>query len=149
MEAALRTAYAKLTGENPPADAFREIRGQKPWRESTFHIGDITLRLAVVSGLAGARQLMDAIRARQVSYDFVEVMACPGGCSGGGGQPIHDGEDFTAERGRNLYQLDKNSAIRFSHENPSIQVLYNEFLGQPLSELSHHLLHTDQKTWTL
>lgn len=149
MEAALRTAYAKLTGENPPADAFREIRGQKPWRESTFHIGDITLRLAVVSGLAGARQLMDAIRARQVSYDFVEVMACPGGCSGGGGQPIHDGEDFTAERGRNLYQLDKNSTIRFSHENPSIQVLYNEFLGQPLSELSHHLLHTDQKTWTL
>ena len=112
MEAALRTAYAKLTGENPPADAFREIRGQKPWRESTFHIGDITLRLAVVSGLAGARQLMDAIRARQVSYDFVEVMACPGGCSGGGGQPIHDGEDFTAERGRNLYQLDKNSTIR-------------------------------------
>ena len=149
MEAALRTAYAKLTGENPPADAFREIRGQKPWRESTFHIGDITLRLAVVSGLAGARQLMDAIRARQVSYDFVEVMACPGGCSGGGGQPIHDGEDFTADRGRNLYQLDKNSAIRFSHENPSIQVLYNEFLGEPLSELSHHLLHTDQKTWTL
>ena len=149
MEAALRTAYAKLTGENPPADAFREIRGQKPWRESTFHIGDITLRLAVVSGLAGARQLMDAIRARQVSYDFVEVMACPGGCSGGGGQPIHDGEDFTAERGRNLYQLDKNSTIRFSHENPSIQVLYNEFLGEPLSELSHHLLHTDQKTWTL
>ena len=149
MEAALRTAYAKLTGENPPADAFREIRGQKPWRESTFHIGDITLRLAVVSGLAGARQLMDAIRARQVSYDFVEVMACPGGCAGGGGQPIHDGEDFTAERGRNLYQLDKNSTIRFSHENPSIQVLYNEFLGEPLSELSHHLLHTDQKTWTL
>ncbi len=149
MEAALRTAYWKLTGENPPADAFREIRGQKPWRESTFHIGDITLRLAVVSGLAGARQLMDAIRARQVSYDFVEVMACPGGCSGGGGQPIHDGEDFTADRGRNLYQLDKNSTIRFSHENPSIQVLYNEFLGEPLSELSHHLLHTDQKTWTL
>ena len=92
---------------------------------------------------------MDAIRARQVSYDFVEVMACPGGCSGGGGQPIHDGEDFTADRGRNLYQLDKNSTIRFSHETPSIQVLYNEFLGQPLSELSHHLLHTDQKTWTL
>ncbi len=92
---------------------------------------------------------MDAIRARQVSYDFVEVMACPGGCSGGGGQPIHDGEDFAADRGKNLYQLDQNSTIRFSHENPSIQVLYNEFLGEPLSELSHHLLHTEQKTWTL
>ena len=149
MEAALRTAAYLLTGSNPPADAFREVRGDKPWREATFPIGDTTLRLAVASGLGSARSLMDAIQAKQVSYDFVEVMACPGGCSGGGGQPIHDGEDFTAERGRNLYQLDKNSTIRFSHENPSIQVLYNEFLGEPLSELSHHLLHTDQKTWTL
>ena len=107
------------------------------------------MHVAVVSGLGNTRRLMHAIDDGKVSDDFVEVMACPGGCSGGGGQPIHDGEDFTAERGRNLYQLDKNSTIRFSHENPSIQVLYNEFLGEPLSELSHHLLHTDQKTWTL
>lgn len=149
MEAALRTAYWQLTGSNPPADAFQEIRGQKPWREASFTIGETTVRLAVASGLGSARQLMDALRAGQARYDFVEVMACPGGCSGGGGQPIHDGQDFAAQRGQQLYQLDAESPIRFSHENPDVQALYREYLGQPLSEKAHHLLHTDQRTWTL
>ena len=149
MEAALRTAYWQLTGSNPPADAFQEIRGQKPWREASFSIGETTVRLAVASGLGSARQLMDALRSGQVHYDFVEVMACPGGCSGGGGQPIHDGQDFAAQRGQQLYQLDAESPIRFSHENPDVQALYREYLGQPLSEKAHHLLHTDQRTWTL
>ncbi len=149
MEAALRTAYWQLTGSNPPADAFQEIRGQKPWREASFTIGETTVRLAVASGLGSARQLMDALRSGQVHYDFVEVMACPGGCSGGGGQPIHDGQDFAAQRGQQLYQLDAESPIRFSHENPDVQALYREYLGQPLSEKPHHLLHTDQRTWTL
>ena len=149
MEAALRTAYWQLTGSNPPADAFQEIRGQKPWREASFTIGEITVRLAVASGLGSARQLMDALRSGQVHYDFVEVMACPGGCSGGGGQPIHDGQDFAAQRGQQLYQLDAESPICFSHENPDVQALYQEYLGQPLSEKAHHLLHTDQRTWTL
>ena len=149
MEAALRTAYWQLTGNNPPADAFQEIRGQKPWREASFTIGEITVRLAVASGLGSARQLMDALRSGQVHYDFVEVMACPGGCSGGGGQPIHDGQDFADQRGQQLYQLDAESPIRFSHENPDVQALYREYLGQPLSEKAHHLLHTDQRTWTL
>lgn len=149
MEAALRTAYWKLTGSNPPADAFQDIRGQKPWREASFSIGETTLRLAVASGLGSARALMDALRAGQVSYDFVEVMACPGGCSGGGGQPIHDGEDYAAQRGQRLYALDQESPIRFSHENPTIQTLYQEYLGHPLSETAHHLLHTDQRKWTL
>lgn len=149
MEAALRTAYWQLTGSNPPADAFQEIRGQKPWREASFTIGETTVRLAVASGLGSARQLMDALRSGQVHYDFVEVMACPGGCSGGGGQPIHDGQDFAARRGQQLYQLDAESPIRFSHENPDVQALYREYLGQPLSEKAHHLLHTDQRTWTL
>ena len=149
MEAALRTAYWQLTGSNPPADAFQEIRGQKPWREASFTIGETTVRLAVASGLGSARQLMDALRSGQVHYDFVEVMACPGGCSGGGGQPIHDGQDFAAQRGQQLYQLDAESPIRFSHENPDVQALYQEYLGQPLSEKAHHLLHTDQRTWTL
>ena len=149
MEAALRTAYWQLTGNNPPADAFQEIRGQKPWREASFTIGEITVRLAVASGLGSARQLMDALRSGQVHYDFVEVMACPGGCSGGGGQPIHDGQDCAAQRGQQLYQLDAESPIRFSHENPDVQALYREYLGQPLSEKAHHLLHTDQRTWTL
>ena len=149
MEAALRTAYWQLTGSNPPADAFQEIRGQKPWREASFTIGETTVRLAVASGLGSARQLMDALRSGQVHYDFVEVMACPGGCSGGGGQPIHEGQDFAAQRGQQLYQLDAESPIRFSHENPDVQALYREYLGQPLSEKAHHLLHTDQRTWTL
>ena len=148
MEAALRTAYWQLTGSNPPADAFQEIRGQKPWREASFTIGETTVRLAVASGLGSARQLMDALRSGQVHYDFVEVMACPGGCSGGGGQPIHDGQDFAAQRGQQLYQLDAESPIRFSHENPDVQALYRS-LCQPLSEKAHHLLHTDQRTWTL
>ena len=149
MEAALRTAYWKLTGENPAPDAFEEIRGQQPWREVSFTIGDRELRLAVASGLGAARELMDALRAGQARYDFVEVMACPGGCSGGGGQPIHDGEDYAPQRGQVLYQLDRESPVRFSHENPEIQALYQDYLGQPLSEKAEALLHTDQRKWTL
>ena len=148
-EAALRTAYWKLTGSNPPADAFRELRGQKPWREAVFSIGQTDLRLAVVSGLAAARELMDALRAGQVQYDFVEVMACPGGCSGGGGQPIHDGEDFAPQRGDQLYRLDQDNPLRFSHENPTVQALYQSYFDHPLSEKAHRLLHTDQSQWTL
>ena len=149
MEAALRTAYWKLTGENPAPDAFEEIRGQQPWREVSFTIGERELRLAVASGLGAARELMDALRAGQARYDFVEVMACPGGCSGGGGQPIHDGEDYAPQRGQVLYQLDRESPVRFSHENPEIQALYQDYLGQPLSEKAEVLLHTDQRKWTL
>ena len=149
MEAALRTAYWKLTGENPAPDAFEEIRGQQPWREVSFTIGDRELRLAVASGLGAARELMAALRAGQARYDFVEVMACPGGCSGGGGQPIHDGEDYAPQRGQVLYQLDRESPVRFSHENPEIQALYQDYLGQPLSEKAEALLHTDQRKWTL
>lgn len=149
MEAALRTAYWKLTGENPAPDAFEEIRGQQPWREASFTIGETTVRLAVASGLGAARELMDALRAGQARYDFVEVMACPGGCSGGGGQPIHDGEDYAPQRGQVLYQLDRESPVRFSHENPEIQALYQDYLGQPLSEKAEALLHTDQRKWTL
>ena len=101
------------------------------------------------SGLAGARQLMDAIRARQVSYDFVEVMACPGGCAGGGGQPIHDGQELAAYRGDILWSIDKNTKVRFSHENADVQALYREFFRAPLGEKSHHLLHTDHTAWKM
>lgn len=149
MEAALRTAYWKLTGANPPADAFAQLRGQKPWREATFTIGETTLRLAVASGLANARALVEEVRSGQSTYDFIEVMACPGGCSGGGGQPIHDGEDLAPQRGAALYRLDQENPIRFSHENPAVQALYQELLGEPLSPASHRLLHTDQTAWTL
>ena len=150
MDAALRSAYYFVTGSNPDPDAFRAIRGNQPWKEATFHIpgaGDV--HVAVVSGLANTRKLMEAIDKGQVSYDFVEVMACPGGCAGGGGQPIHNGEELAEERGSHLWQLDSHAAIRFSHENPDIQVLYREYLGRPLGERSHHLLHTDHTAWEM
>lgn len=145
MEAALRTAYYKLTGENPEPDAFEEIRTGEAWRESSFRVAGTTVSIAVVSGLNNTRKLMEAIRKGEVSYDFVEVMACPGGCVGGGGQPIHDGEEWAERRGKVLYELDAKNTLRFSHENPEIQTLYKEFLGEPLSEKAHQLLHTSHQ----
>ena len=149
MDAALRTAYHQITGQNPPADAFAEIRGSKPWKEATFNIpgaGDV--RVAVVSGLGNTRKLMEAVDAGTVDYDFVEVMACPGGCAGGGGQPIHEGKEMADSRGKILWKLDAKSEIRFSHENPEVQELYRTYLKKPLGEKSHHLLHTDHDGWS-
>ena len=88
---------------------------------------------------------MEAIRNREVHYHFVEVMACPGGCSGGGGQPIHEGKELAAKRGENLHFLDQHAAIRFSHENPDIKRLYKEFFDAPGSNKAHQLLHTKHK----
>ena len=149
MEAALRSAYFLITGKNPDADAFSEVRGLKGWKEATFTIGDIKLKVAIASGLGNARALVEAIDRGEVKYDFVEVMACPGGCAGGGGQPIEDGSELAGERGERLYALDKQNALRFSHENPAVQALYRDFMGAPLSEKAHHLLHTDQSKWSL
>ena len=148
MDAALRSAYYLVTGKNPNPDAFTQVRGSKPWKEATFNIpgaGDV--RVAVVSGLGNTRQLMEAIDEGEVDYDFVEVMACPGGCAGGGGQPIHEGIEMAAARGDALWNLDAKSQIRFSHENPDVQALYQEYLKNPLGEKSHHLLHTDHSAW--
>lgn len=145
MEAALRFAYYLVNGENPGADAFQNVRGSETEGvvEAEFHIGEHTVRTAVVSGLGNTEKLLKRIEAKEVQYDFVEVMACPGGCVGGGGQPIHDGVELAAERGSQLYFLDQNAPIRFSHENPDIQKLYEEFLEKPLSRRSHMLLHTE------
>ena len=101
----------------------------------------------MVSGLGNARKLMERIENHEVSYDFVEVMACPGGCAGGGGQPIHDGEELACERGQKLYTLDQESELRLLHENPAIVQIYDKFLGEPLSHKSHELLHTRQADW--
>ena len=148
MDAALRSAYYLVTGENPDPDAFSEVRGNKPWREANFTIpGAGTVRVAVVSGLGNTRKLMEAIDSGAADYDFVEVMSCPGGCAGGGGQPIHEGKELAAQRGEKLWKLDANAEIRFSHENPDVQLLYREFLKRPLGERSHHLLHTDHNAW--
>lgn len=147
MEAALRSAYYLVTNENPDPDAFKEVRGREGWREARFDLAGSKIRVAVASGLGNARRLIEAIRAKAVEYDFVEIMACPGGCAGGGGQPIEDGMELAGERSEILYGLDKINNLRFSHQNPSVIKCYKEYLGKPLSDKSHKLLHTNQKDW--
>ena len=148
MDAALRSTYYLLTRENPDPDAFTAVRGNKPWKEAVFSIPGVgEIRVAVVSGLGNTRKLMKSLESGQNRYDFVEVMACPGGCAGGGGQPIHDRAELAGKRGDALWKLDQKTPIRFSHENPEVQTLYQEFLERPLGKKSHHLLHTDHTTW--
>ncbi|MBR4982281.1 MAG: [Lachnospiraceae bacterium] len=149
MEAALRSAYYLVTKENPEADAFKNVRGRDGWKEAEFEIAGTKLNVAVVSGLGNTRKLMDAIKRGDAVYDFVEVMSCPGGCVNGGGQPIHDGEDFVDARTEVLYGLDKVNNLRFSHENPAVLECYNSYLEKPLSHTSHHLLHTDHEGWNM
>lgn len=152
MEAALRTSYFLITGKNPDADAFHAVRRT---REDEFTmtaeipIGDLVIKTAIVSGLGNARRLIDRIERDEVHYDFVEVMACPGGCVGGGGQPIHDSEELALTRSQNLYFLDASNELRFCHENPDIQKLYQYFMGAPLSHKAHMLLHTDHNIWEM
>ena len=150
MDAALRSAYYMVTGKNPNPDAFHSVRGLDSWKEAVFTIpgaGDV--RVAVVSSLGATRKLMNAIDTGEVDYDFVEVMACPGGCAGGGGQPIHDGVEMAARRGGVLWRLDRTADIRFSHENAAVQALYKEYLRQPLGHKAHTLLHTDHFGWKM
>ncbi len=152
MDAALRSAYYLVTGRNPNADTFRAVRGMDhdSWKEAAFNIpGAGVVRVAVVSSLGRARKLMEALRRGDVSYDFVEVMACPGGCAGGGGQPIVDGVELAEYRGDALWSMDKHEKVRFSHENSDIQTLYREYLERPCSEQAHHLLHTDHGAWRM
>jgi len=149
MEAALRSAYFLVTGKNSDPDAFKDVRGMNGWKEKAFEIAGIPIKIAIASGLGNARKLIKAIRLGKVKYDFVEVMACPGGCAGGGGQPISDGLELASVRADNLYSLDKKSILRFSHENPSIIKLYADYMGKPLSHKSHELLHTDHAAWNM
>ena len=149
MEAALRSAYYLITKRNPEPDAFKSVRSDKRWRSYTFEIEGTAVNIAIVSGLKNTEDLITAIKKGSVSYDFVEVMACPGGCSGGGGQPIHEREELGDERGKILYGIDRASDIRFSHENPAVLLSYKEFLKEPLSERSHQLLHTDLSAWEI
>ncbi len=152
MEAALRSAHYLITGKNPTADAFKVVRGdaaKKGWTEATVEMGGITVKAAVVSGLKNTRQLIEALYRDEVHYDFVEVMACPGGCVGGGGQPIHDGCELATERGSNLYFLDEKAEVRFSHENQDVLKLYEEYMEAPNSHKAHMLLHTDHNAWKM
>ena len=143
MEAALRTAYHAVTGQEAPFDAFVSVRGEEGRKVSEFTIGGVPLRTCTVSGLGNAGRLLDDLKAGKVHYDFVEVMACPGGCVGGGGQPIHDGQERAGMLGKKLYKLDEKRCLRQSHNNPDVIALYNSFFGKPLSEKAEKLLHSD------
>lgn len=149
MEAALRTANDWLTGTDTPAEKmdFSAVRGTEGIKEATYTVGGVTLKVAICSGLANAKKLLTAIRNGEADYQFVEVMACPGGCVNGGGQPfvpasVKNFVDVRAIRAKALYSEDEALAIRKSHQNPSIIELYNDYLGAPGSEKAHHLLHT-------
>lgn len=145
MEAALRTAYRVATGKNPEPDAFQFVRGSEGIREASVDINGSTVRVAIVNGLGNARKLMERIDKGGEVYDFVEVMACPGGCINGGGQPIHEGGAELPVRTKVLYDLDRENAIRFSHENPEIIECYQKYLEKPLSHRAHELLHVEYK----
>ena len=143
IEAALRTAAVELQGEALAKVDFHEVRGLEGLREAEVKIGDLTLNIAIASGLGNARKLLESIRQGESKYHAIEIMACPGGCIGGGGQPYHHGNlEILRKRAGAIYAIDKDFTIRKSHENPAIQELYKSFLGKPGSELSHSLLHT-------
>ncbi len=141
MEAALRTAVAVINGANPQPDQFKEVRGEGGRREVTYKVNGVSLRTCTVSGLKNAGSMMEDIISGKAVYDFVEVMACPGGCVGGGGQPVWDGIEMAGVRAPKLYSIDKGKKLRFSHDNPEIKKIYEDFLGEPMSEKAHHLLH--------
>lgn len=147
MEAALRTAVEKLTGEELKNLNFTEVRGTKGIKEATYNVAGMDVKVAVASGLSNAKVIMDKIRAGEADYHFVEIMCCEGGCVNGGGQPrvhadVRNFEDVRAIRAKALYANDEAKTIRKSHENPSIKKLYDEYLGEPGSEKAHHILHT-------
>lgn len=147
MEAALRTAYYMLTESNPPADLLRyePVRGIDGMKETTVSIRDIKLKVAVVHGTANARALLEKMKAGETHYDFIEVMTCPGGCIGGGGQPkeyLMTSDNLHESRMKALYQKDAGMKIRSSYENPEIIQLYEKFYGKPLNGLAEEILHT-------
>ncbi|MCK8824641.1 NADH-dependent [FeFe] hydrogenase, group A6 [Fuchsiella alkaliacetigena] len=141
MEAALRTAYEVITEEELENLDFTAVRGTNGIKEAEVEIGDLTLKAAVVSGLGNAKELMERIEAG-AEYHFVEIMACPGGCAGGGGQPIPTNQEIVEQRLNSLYEIDKHKSLRKSHQNPEIKQIYAEYLGEPGSEKAHELLHT-------
>lgn len=142
MEAAIRTAYFKLTGKELLKFQIKELRGFAGRKETIIDVDGLKLGIAVVNGIANAKKLLDEIREGRNDLHFIEVMACPGGCIGGGGQRIGASMDDLIARMKTLHQTDAKESIRVSHKNPEIIELYRVFLGEPLSHTSHHLLHT-------
>lgn len=147
MEAALRTAVETLTGEELADVEFAEVRGTEGIKEATYNVAGMDVKVAVASGLANAKEIMDKVRSGEADYHFIEIMACPGGCVNGGGQPqvhadVRNFEDIRALRAKALYANDAARPKRKSHENESVKKLYEEYLGAPGSEKAHHILHT-------
>ena len=143
MEAALRTAYEVHTGKTLDNVNFEGVRGIENLKEATIDVDGFELKVAVAHSLGTARKLMNELRAGKSPYHAIEVMACPGGCIGGGGQPLHHGDSARIKaRAKALYSEDTEKNFRKSHDNPYIISLYEEFLGKPMSEKAHHLLHT-------
>lgn len=142
MEAALRTAYEVITGSQLTNVDFVAVRGMEGIKEAEIDLNGTRLKVAVAHTLSNARTLLEQIENGTSPYTFIEVMTCPGGCLGGGGQPIPTDEEIRLKRAESIYLEDKNKPIRKSHENPEIQYLYRHFLQKPLSEKAHHLLHT-------
>jgi NADP-reducing hydrogenase subunit HndD len=145
MEAALRTVADIVEGKDLDKFDYEEVRGLEGVREATIRIDGMDIKVAIANGTGNAKKLLDKVKAGEVEYHFIEVMGCPGGCIMGGGQPIHNPNEMEKVkelRAKAIYEADKNLPIRKSHKNPAIQKLYEEFLGSPLSEKSHHLLHT-------
>ncbi|PKK85422.1 MAG: ferredoxin [Thermoplasmata archaeon HGW-Thermoplasmata-1] len=149
MEAALRTVYEVVTKSTLPSLDFVETRGMKGVKEATVMVGDLPVKVAIANGTGNARKILDRVRAGKADYHFVEIMACPGGCLGGGGQPIPTNLEIREKRMAAIYEEDANMELRKSHENPYVAKLYKEFLGEPNSHKAHELLHThylDRKT---
>ncbi len=147
MEAALRTAANTILGTNLEKVELPEVRGTEPIKYATYKLGDVTVNVAVTSGAKNARELLDKVKAGEVKVDFIEVMACPGGCVNGGGQPVQSAAvkastDLKAKRAAVLYNSDAGNKIRCSHDNPAVQKIYDEFLGKPGSHTAHEILHT-------
>jgi iron-only hydrogenase group A len=142
MEAALRTAYHMLTGNELEKLEFAEIRGFEGIKELTVHINGLDLNVAVVNGVGNVAKVLDDIKTGNCKYHFIEVMACPGGCINGGGQPIHSKPEKLIKRIKALYSIDNKMSNRKSHENESVKTLYKEFLVEPNSHKAHEILHT-------
>jgi NADP-reducing hydrogenase subunit HndD len=143
IEAAVRTAYELHTGKKPERLDFTELRGLEGVRQATIDFDGQPIRIGIAAGLGNARKLLNDVRSGKSQFHAIEVMACPGGCIGGGGQPLHHGNsEIIKARAAALYKEDRNKPLRKSHENPFIIKIYEEFLGRPNSEKSHQLLHT-------
>jgi NADH-quinone oxidoreductase subunit G len=144
LEAALRTVYEEVTGKVLEDVNFTAVRGLQGIREAEVAINGRTVRVAAVSGLGNARQVLNKIKKGEVHYDVIEIMACPGGCVNGGGQPYSsEREEIIEQRLRGLYNLDRAAAVRKSHENNAVQALYQDYLGEPGSHLAHEILHVE------